>query len=104
MNSLIMEDKHLDTILKTESDELIKSSVEDLVQILSESEDSSEAVVVVWEVVLSDGCGGGVKWGGHDGVMVGCGCGDDVGGGGVNVKVTRMEMEVATVVGEDGGA
>ncbi|GJW41763.1 hypothetical protein Tco_0067608 [Tanacetum coccineum] len=42
MNSLIMEDEHLDTILETESDELIKSSVEDLVQIPSESEDSSE--------------------------------------------------------------
>ncbi|GJT75685.1 hypothetical protein Tco_1042410 [Tanacetum coccineum] len=33
MDSLIMEDKHLDTIPETESDELIKSSVEDLVQI-----------------------------------------------------------------------
>ncbi|GJX58136.1 hypothetical protein Tco_0289526 [Tanacetum coccineum] len=41
-NSLIMEDEHLDTILETESDELIKSSVENLVQILSKSEDSSE--------------------------------------------------------------
>ncbi|GKC55128.1 hypothetical protein Tco_1077873 [Tanacetum coccineum] len=41
-NSLIMEDEHLDTIPETESDELIKSSVEDLVQIPSESEDSSE--------------------------------------------------------------
>ncbi|GJR72115.1 hypothetical protein Tco_0084480 [Tanacetum coccineum] len=41
-NSLIMEDEHLDTIPETESDELIKSSVEDLVQILSESEDSSD--------------------------------------------------------------
>ncbi|GKB05092.1 hypothetical protein Tco_0833287 [Tanacetum coccineum] len=41
-DSLIMEDEHLDTILETESDELIKSSVEDLVQIPSESEDSSE--------------------------------------------------------------
>ncbi|GJU51615.1 hypothetical protein Tco_1221170 [Tanacetum coccineum] len=37
-NSLIMEDEHLDTILATESDELIKSSVENLVQIPSESE------------------------------------------------------------------
>ncbi|GJX43517.1 hypothetical protein Tco_0260193 [Tanacetum coccineum] len=42
MNSLIMEDEHLDTIPETESDELIKSSVEDLVQIPSESEDSFE--------------------------------------------------------------
>ncbi|GKE16641.1 hypothetical protein Tco_1424218 [Tanacetum coccineum] len=41
-NSLIMEDEHLDTIPETESDELIKSSVEDLVQIPSESEDSSK--------------------------------------------------------------
>ncbi|GKG38178.1 hypothetical protein Tco_0457401, partial [Tanacetum coccineum] len=35
---LIMKDEHLDTILATESDEVIKSSVEDLVQIPSESE------------------------------------------------------------------
>ncbi|GJR78401.1 hypothetical protein Tco_0149186 [Tanacetum coccineum] len=42
INSLIMEDEHLDTIPETESDELIKSSVEDLVQIPSESEDSFE--------------------------------------------------------------
>ncbi|GKF54596.1 hypothetical protein Tco_0164936, partial [Tanacetum coccineum] len=42
-NSLIMEDEPLDTILETESDELIKSSVENLVQILSESEDSFES-------------------------------------------------------------
>ncbi|GKA70000.1 hypothetical protein Tco_0776064 [Tanacetum coccineum] len=40
-NSLIIEDEHLDTILEMESDELIKSSVKDLVQIPSESEDSS---------------------------------------------------------------
>ncbi|GJZ96925.1 hypothetical protein Tco_0669259 [Tanacetum coccineum] len=38
MDSLIMVDKHLDTILATESDKVIKSSVEDLVQIPSESE------------------------------------------------------------------
>nr|GEY19412.1 hypothetical protein [Tanacetum cinerariifolium] len=37
-NSLSMEDKHLDTILATESDEFIKSSVESLVPIPSESE------------------------------------------------------------------
>ncbi|GJR65757.1 hypothetical protein Tco_0011822 [Tanacetum coccineum] len=37
-----MEDEHLDTIPETESDKLIKSSVEDLVQIPSESEDSSK--------------------------------------------------------------
>ncbi|GJV80282.1 hypothetical protein Tco_1516152 [Tanacetum coccineum] len=41
-NSLIMEDEHLDTIPETKSDKLIKSSVKNLVQILSESEDSSE--------------------------------------------------------------
>ncbi|GJV04070.1 hypothetical protein Tco_1337639 [Tanacetum coccineum] len=37
-NSLSMGDEHLDTILETESDEVIKSSVEDLVPIPSESE------------------------------------------------------------------
>ncbi|GKA03973.1 hypothetical protein Tco_0676754 [Tanacetum coccineum] len=42
VDSLIMEDEHLDIILKMESDELIKPSVEDLFQILSESKDSSE--------------------------------------------------------------
>ncbi|GJV69741.1 hypothetical protein Tco_1485250 [Tanacetum coccineum] len=41
-NSLIMEDEHLDTISETESDKLIKSSVENLVQIPSESDDSSK--------------------------------------------------------------
>ncbi|GJV91904.1 hypothetical protein Tco_1539717 [Tanacetum coccineum] len=40
-DSLIMVDKHLDTIPATESDEVIKSSVEDLVQIPSESEVTS---------------------------------------------------------------
>ncbi|GKE67061.1 hypothetical protein Tco_1521222, partial [Tanacetum coccineum] len=40
VDSLIMEDEHLDTIPETESDEVIKSSLENLVQILSESEDS----------------------------------------------------------------
>ncbi|GKA48583.1 hypothetical protein Tco_0741541 [Tanacetum coccineum] len=38
VDSLIMEDEHLSTIPATESDEVIKSSVEDLVPILSESE------------------------------------------------------------------
>ncbi|GJZ24501.1 hypothetical protein Tco_0561960 [Tanacetum coccineum] len=38
VDSLIMEDEHLDTISATESDEIIKSSIEDLVPILSESE------------------------------------------------------------------
>nr|GEW34462.1 hypothetical protein [Tanacetum cinerariifolium] len=37
-NSLSMRDEHLDTILATESDEFIKSSVESLVPIPSESE------------------------------------------------------------------
>ncbi|GJT04154.1 reverse transcriptase domain-containing protein [Tanacetum coccineum] len=41
-SSLIMEDGHLDTIPEMESDELIKSSVKNLVQILSESKDSSD--------------------------------------------------------------
>nr|GEZ07667.1 hypothetical protein [Tanacetum cinerariifolium] len=38
-NSLSMGDEHLDTILATESDECIKSSVENLIPIPSESED-----------------------------------------------------------------
>nr|GFA79969.1 hypothetical protein [Tanacetum cinerariifolium] len=38
-DSLIRKNEHLDTILKTKSDEFIKSSVENLVPILSESED-----------------------------------------------------------------
>ncbi|GJR22860.1 hypothetical protein Tco_0971387 [Tanacetum coccineum] len=38
-----MEDKHLDTIPETESDELIKSSVEDLVHTLSESDGISKS-------------------------------------------------------------
>nr|GEZ95482.1 RNA-directed DNA polymerase [Tanacetum cinerariifolium] len=41
-NSLIMKNEHLDTILETESDEFIKSSVENLVPILRESEDFLE--------------------------------------------------------------
>ncbi|GJZ76870.1 hypothetical protein Tco_0641542 [Tanacetum coccineum] len=41
-DSLIMEDKHLDTIPETESGELIKSSVEDLVHTPSESDGISE--------------------------------------------------------------
>nr|GEZ31136.1 hypothetical protein [Tanacetum cinerariifolium] len=41
-DSLIMEDEHLDTIPETESDELINSSVENLVPIPSESEDFSD--------------------------------------------------------------
>ncbi|GJW39314.1 putative reverse transcriptase domain-containing protein [Tanacetum coccineum] len=38
-NSLIMKDEHLSTILETESDEFIKSSIENLVPTPSESED-----------------------------------------------------------------
>ncbi|GJX49570.1 hypothetical protein Tco_0276415 [Tanacetum coccineum] len=41
-DSLIMEDEHLDTIPETESDEFIKSSVENLVQNPSESKDLSD--------------------------------------------------------------
>ncbi|GJT22818.1 hypothetical protein Tco_0892755 [Tanacetum coccineum] len=44
-NSLSMGDEHLSTILETESDELIKSSVENLVLIPSESEDECECDV-----------------------------------------------------------
>ncbi|GKA74172.1 hypothetical protein Tco_0780474 [Tanacetum coccineum] len=42
-DSLIMGDEHLSTIPEKESDELIKSSVEDLVPILSESKDTSRS-------------------------------------------------------------
>ncbi|GJT95469.1 putative ribonuclease H-like domain-containing protein [Tanacetum coccineum] len=42
VDSLIIEDEHLDTIPETESDEFIKSSVENLVQNPSESEDFSD--------------------------------------------------------------
>ncbi|GKA25067.1 hypothetical protein Tco_0711100 [Tanacetum coccineum] len=42
-DSLIMEDKHLDTIPATESNELIKSSVEDLVHTPSKSDGISES-------------------------------------------------------------
>ncbi|GJS28749.1 hypothetical protein Tco_0489369 [Tanacetum coccineum] len=41
-NSLSMGDEHLSTILETESDKVIKSSVEDLVSIPSESEGISD--------------------------------------------------------------
>nr|GEY93889.1 hypothetical protein [Tanacetum cinerariifolium] len=44
-DSLIMKDEHLDTILKTDSDEFIKSSVENLVPNPSESEDERECDV-----------------------------------------------------------
>nr|GEX66313.1 hypothetical protein [Tanacetum cinerariifolium] len=41
-DSLIMENEHLDTILETESNEFIKSSVENLVSIPIESENFSD--------------------------------------------------------------
>ncbi|GJT88043.1 hypothetical protein Tco_1069760 [Tanacetum coccineum] len=44
VNSLSMGDEHLDTILTTESDEVIKSSVENLVPIPSESEGIPDSV------------------------------------------------------------
>ncbi|GJW78863.1 hypothetical protein Tco_0140545, partial [Tanacetum coccineum] len=43
VDSLIMEDKHLDTIPEPESNELVKSSVEDLVHTPSESDGISES-------------------------------------------------------------
>nr|GFC95398.1 hypothetical protein [Tanacetum cinerariifolium] len=43
-NSLSMGDEHLDTILETESDKFIKSSVEDLIPIPSEFEGIPEHV------------------------------------------------------------
>ncbi|GJS14584.1 hypothetical protein Tco_0409056 [Tanacetum coccineum] len=43
-DSLIMEDEHLDTISATESDQIIKSSVENLVPIPSESEGLSKNI------------------------------------------------------------
>ncbi|GJZ36643.1 hypothetical protein Tco_0582834 [Tanacetum coccineum] len=42
-DSLIMENEELSTIPEKESNEVIKSSVEDLVLILSKSEDTSES-------------------------------------------------------------
>nr|GEV49366.1 hypothetical protein [Tanacetum cinerariifolium] len=49
-NSLSMEDEHLDTIPVTESDEFIKSSVENLVPNPSESEGDNECDVPAYEV------------------------------------------------------
>nr|GEW17890.1 hypothetical protein [Tanacetum cinerariifolium] len=48
-NSLCMGDEHLDTISTTESDEYIKSSVENLIPIPSESEGKSECDIPVFE-------------------------------------------------------
>nr|GEU40347.1 hypothetical protein [Tanacetum cinerariifolium] len=50
-NSLSMRDEHLDTIPATESDEFIKSSVENLIPILSESEGIPEHM---WDVPFHD--------------------------------------------------
>nr|GFB17370.1 hypothetical protein [Tanacetum cinerariifolium] len=47
VNSLSMGDKHLDTIPATESDEVIKSSVEDLVPIPSESKAKGHFEIVI---------------------------------------------------------
>nr|GEV22721.1 hypothetical protein [Tanacetum cinerariifolium] len=48
-DSLIMGDEHLDTIPEKESDEFIKSSVEDLVPNPSESEDEREYDVLIYD-------------------------------------------------------
>nr|GEV22779.1 hypothetical protein [Tanacetum cinerariifolium] len=54
-NSLSMGDEHLDTIPTTELDKVIKSSVEDLVPILSESEEiSSGSTTTHYEISLSE--------------------------------------------------
>nr|GEW92296.1 retrotransposon protein, putative, unclassified [Tanacetum cinerariifolium] len=50
--SLSMGDKHLSTILETESDEVIKSSVKNLVPILSESEEFSGELVHIDPIPL----------------------------------------------------
>nr|GEV44156.1 hypothetical protein [Tanacetum cinerariifolium] len=49
-NSLSMGDEHLDTVLATESDEFIKSSVENLVPISSETEGEPECDMPACEV------------------------------------------------------
>nr|GFA30820.1 hypothetical protein [Tanacetum cinerariifolium] len=57
-DSLIMKNEHLDTILETESDEFIKSSVENLVSIPSESEDFSiskvNVICPIFDYLLED--------------------------------------------------
>ncbi|GKC77825.1 hypothetical protein Tco_1128599 [Tanacetum coccineum] len=53
-DSLIMGDEDLNTILEKESDEFIKSSVEDLVPIPSESEDDSDCDLPSDDESLSD--------------------------------------------------
>nr|GFB69399.1 hypothetical protein [Tanacetum cinerariifolium] len=54
VNSLSMRDEHLDTILATKSDEVIKSSVENLVPILSEFEEVAEIVIPEEEEIEDD--------------------------------------------------
>ncbi|GKD87377.1 hypothetical protein Tco_1358531 [Tanacetum coccineum] len=54
VDSLIIEDEHLDTIPETESDEFIKSSVENLVQNPSESEDECDDDESSHEEVIHD--------------------------------------------------
>nr|GEW82782.1 hypothetical protein [Tanacetum cinerariifolium] len=53
-NSLSMGDEHLDTIPATDSYEVIKSSVEDLISIPSESEGIPEHISEVMEIVISE--------------------------------------------------
>nr|GEZ76453.1 hypothetical protein [Tanacetum cinerariifolium]GEZ76463.1 hypothetical protein [Tanacetum cinerariifolium]GEZ84420.1 hypothetical protein [Tanacetum cinerariifolium] len=53
VNSLSMGDEHLDTISTTESDEFIKSSVENLVPSPSESEGESECDVPAYEEFIT---------------------------------------------------
>nr|GEU82787.1 hypothetical protein [Tanacetum cinerariifolium] len=53
-NSLSMGDEHLDAIPATESDEVIKSSVEDLVSIPSESEEVEKIVIPEDEEIEDD--------------------------------------------------
>ncbi|GJU58736.1 hypothetical protein Tco_1236502 [Tanacetum coccineum] len=52
VDSLIMGDEHLSTISETESDEVIKSSVENLVPIPSESEGIFDVSLEVVEIVI----------------------------------------------------
>nr|GEZ24723.1 hypothetical protein [Tanacetum cinerariifolium] len=53
-NSLSMGDEHLDTISATESDEFIKSSVENLIPIPSESEGIPDNISEVMEIVIPE--------------------------------------------------
>nr|GEX36933.1 hypothetical protein [Tanacetum cinerariifolium] len=53
-NSLSMGDEHLDTVPAMESDKFIKSSVENLVSIPSESEGIPDNISEVMEIVISE--------------------------------------------------